>query len=662
MDTTHTGIHKQFLSLGPENTTVLALILALFFICAAGYSYYTPLWNPPDEERHFAYAEYIARRRALPSPSVRDGDTSVTQSIHPPLYYALASLFYRDGDAMIQDVITFNDGPGFARVIPLPQAGENGYANKEMSAHRMRILSICLSAITVCGIYFLALVVFPGNTALASAGALFAAMNPQFLHIAASVSNENLSSALATVYLLLLLRYLHAPCMTYHHVLTGMVLGCMLLSKLSTLFYLPLTAGIMVWVFVRNKKQLPACLALIFCTTFLIAGWWYVRNWVLTGDPFLSKLLTATQPWAVRRSPLSPSDISAIVSKTFTSFFGYFGAFQVPLPTMYLCIYGALTAGGLAGLALLPRKRELTTFQRRALLVLLFTFMGGAGTFIPFNLKYIGTYMGRYFFPVLAPIAIGIMAGLASLFSSRWSRFVLTGISLLLIMLNLAVLGRVLKPAYAPADLSTGVDQPLFSYPTGSLGIAAIAQTFVSPQDNLSAIRVLFSSPRKMTEGDVSFFLSESGREQEILHHLTLPLKEINDCTRYFFIFPPVANSKNKTYTFWFTASPSPENRLALWYEPTDVYREGRLLVNSEPAGGDLCFTTYHFNGTCPMTEWQGRTETVITQGMYVDVRELQLYYEQAKEYRERTITHEKILRVVQAVENRSLTLRKENQ
>jgi hypothetical protein len=662
MDTTHTGIHKTFLSIGPEHVTALALILALFFICAAGYNYYTPLWNPPDEERHFAYAEYIARHHSLPPPSVRDEETSVTQSIHPPLYYALASLCYRDGEGVIQDMITFNDGPGFARIIPLSQADENGYADKERSAYRMRILSICFSAITVCGIYLLALVVFPGNTVLASAGALFTAMNPQFLHIAASVSNENLSSALATACLLLLLRYLHAPCRAYHHVLTGMALGCMLLTKLSTLFYVPLAAGIMVWVFIRNKKQLPACLALIFCPTLLIAGWWYVRNWMLTGDPFLSKLLNATQPWAVRRSPLSLSDISEIASKTFASFFGYFGSFQIPLPNRYLFIYAALIAGGLAGLALLPRRKHLTSFQRRALLVLLFTFMGGAGTFIPFNLNYIGTYMGRYFFPVLAPIAIGAMAGLASLSSPRWSRSVLTAISLLLIILNVAVLGRVVKPAYAPTALAAGVDQPRFSYPTGPLGTAAIAQTFVSPQDNLSAIRVVFSSPLQMTEGEVSFFLSENGREPEMLHHLTLPLKEINDCTRYFFIFPPVADSKNKYYTFWFAASPSPENRLALWYEPTDVYREGQLLVNREPAGGDLCFTTYHFSGTHPMTEWQGRKETVLSQGMYVDVRELQLYYEQSKESRERTITHEKILRVIQAVENRSLTLRKENQ
>jgi DNA primase large subunit len=49
-----------------------------------------------------------------------------------------------------------------------------------------------------------------------------------------------------------------------------------------------------------------------------------------------------------------------------------------------------------------------------------------------------------------------------------------------------------------------------------------------------------------------------------------------------------------------------------------------------------------------------------MSQGMFVDVRELQLYYEQSKEFRERTLTHEKILRMVRAVENRSRMSQKE--
>lgn len=652
---------ERFVSFAGKDALALATLISLFLLFGTSYHRATPLWNPPDEERHFAYCEFIARHHALPSPKLADGESNITQLIHPPLYYALASLLYHDGKGVIQEAISFSDGPGFARVVPASQDPEHGYAKKEEAAHLMRIFSIFLGAITVCGIYLLVLIIFPGHTALASASALFAAMNPQFLHISASVSNENLGSSLSTIYLLALLRYVHSTPKVHHHVITGVLLGCVLLSKLSIIFYLPLTAGVLIWALGREKKKLAAGLMLVFGSAFLVGGWWYIRNWALTGDPFLAKLLAATQPWAVRRSPLSLSDVSDICANTLTSFFGYFGAFQIPLPGTYLFMYAALVAGGIAGLALLPRKRRLTPFQQRALILLFLTLMGGAGTFLSLNLKYIGTYMGRYFFPVLAPIAVGVMVGLDSLFPSRWSRSVLAAISLLLIALNLTVLGRVLKPAYARTELVAGVDQPLFSHPTVELGASTIAQTFVASEDNLSAIRVMFSSPQQLKRGEVSFFLSEGTQAKETLHHITLPLKKMSDCTRYFFIFPPIKDSKGKAYTFRFTSSLPSGNKLSLWYEPTDAYQEGRLLINSQSPGGDLYFTTYHFTGTRPVTEWQGCKETVINHGMYVDVRELQLYHEQSKEFRERTITHQKIERAVKAVENRSLLLSREN-
>jgi hypothetical protein len=45
---------------------VFPFILALFILFGFGYCYYTPLWNTPDEERHFAYCEYIAQHHKLP--------------------------------------------------------------------------------------------------------------------------------------------------------------------------------------------------------------------------------------------------------------------------------------------------------------------------------------------------------------------------------------------------------------------------------------------------------------------------------------------------------------------------------------------------------------------------------------------------------------------
>jgi hypothetical protein len=75
--------------------------------------------------------------------------------------------------------------------------------------------------------------------------------------------------------------------------------------------------------------------------------------------------------------------------------------------------------------------------------------------------------------------------------------------------------------------------------------------------------------------------------------------------------------------------------------------------VNSTPAGGDLCFTTYSFTGKRPRTTLQGTTETVVPLGLYLDIRELQLYYERSTVFREQTLTHAKWMRLERALQNR---------
>lgn len=640
-----------------QDKIALATIATIFLIFGLCYSYYTPLWNPPDEERHFAYCEYIAQHHTLPPLTIDHHAVSITQAIHPPLYYLIASLFCSDGGGPIQERILVNDGPGFT-TISHPQYETNfPYTGKAKEAYLIRLFSLVLSTTNICFIYLIVCVLFPGNTALASATALFAAMNPQFLHISVSVSNENLSDALSTIYLFALLRYIKADVRTPHHMVTGMLLGCCLLSKTATLFYIPLTAVLIAWSYLRNRRRLIESVSLIFSVATLVAGWWYLRNWLVFNDPFASKLLMTTQIWSVRRVPLTVSDVTKILSNTFVSFFGNFGAFQIPLPKMYLSIYGGMMVLALTGLFWMLRKKTFTVFQRQSFFLLSLSLLGGVGIFILLNTKYVGVYMGRYLYIVIAPIGLFTCMGVSSLFPQRLRNAALIALSFLLIILNLNILLRVLKPAYANTELAEGANQPLFSYPTAEFReTTTVSQTFVSTENNLCAVRVMLSSPQKIKKGALVFTIKEGKTQENVLQQITLPLKDMDDFSRYFFIFPPLADSKGKEYTFC-CSSPSlpPESRISLWYEPHDVYPEGEMLVNGEPASGDLYFTAYSFIGENPKTVWQGTKETVITQGLYIGIRELQLYYERSKTFREKTITHEKLLRLETAIHNRSI-------
>jgi len=649
--------NQKILSLIVYNKKWLATIVLLFLSIGLCYSYYTPLWNPPDEERHFAYCEYIARTHKLPRPVMDSTGALTTQAFHPPLYYLIASFLCDNHLPPIQEELTVNDAPGFNSISHPTDENSFPYSGKAKRAYLIRLLSLAMGALTTCLIYLLVLIIFPGERLLALATALFAGMNPQFIHISASISNENLSNLLSTIYLFALIHYLKQPVKIAHHFLSGILLGCCLLSKVSTLFYLPITMCVIAWVYRRNKVQLCMNLFLVVCVATLSAGWWFVMNWLLYDDPFLSKFLISYQPWGLRRTPFSLGDISKIVSTTFLSFWGNFGAMQIPLPLTPLSVYGGIMSLGTVGLYQLLRTRELKTFQKQALSMLSLALLGGIGIFVVLNINYIGVDMGRYLFVVLAPIAILTVAGVHALFPPRWRKPLLIVLSLCVIILNLNVLIRILKPAYAETLLIDGVDQPLFSRPTDEINeTTTISQTFVSPENNLCAIRVMFSNPQELTRGKMMFSLKDGGNNKIVLGQITLPFKRINDCMRYFFIFPPLNDSKDKGYTFCVSVPPlSTQSGISLWYEPRDVYPKGEMLVNGVPASGDLYFTTYSFTGKKPKTVWQGKKETVITQGLYIGIRELQLYYERSKTFREKTITHEKWLRLETAVNNRRI-------
>ncbi len=187
-----------------QSTIGTLIMLLLFLLLGLLYSYYTPLWNPPDEERHFAYCEYIAQNHKLPVYRSDPGKNIVGLAFHPPLYYLIGSLFCKDDGRLLEEKITVNDGPGFITIVHPKEGIEFPYSGKARSAHLLRLFSLALSALTIYFIYLLVLKIFPGEMILVSATALFVATIAQFLHVSASVSNETIAATFSTASLLCL--------------------------------------------------------------------------------------------------------------------------------------------------------------------------------------------------------------------------------------------------------------------------------------------------------------------------------------------------------------------------------------------------------------------------------------------------------------------------
>lgn len=213
-----------------------------------------------DAAAHLEYIDWIASRHALPNP----GDGNVTY--HPPLYYALSALLLATLEPL---------GIGRHAVVSLlPMA--SGLGMVFVAAAMMRAL-------------------VPGAPWLEVGAILAASLLPMNLTLASCASNEAPHAFLASLALLVALRAHLRPCASHRDdALLGALLGAALLTKYSSLVWLPLLVGA-----VAGKRLLierttlaraASGIALASGVAIAIAGWVYARNALLTGDPLVWNL------------------------------------------------------------------------------------------------------------------------------------------------------------------------------------------------------------------------------------------------------------------------------------------------------------------------------------------------------------------------------------
>ncbi|RPI97131.1 MAG: hypothetical protein EHM39_09955, partial [Chloroflexi bacterium] len=198
----------------------LVLILAGFTVLATIYSLVTPLFEASDELWHYPMVKYVADHDfGLPvqRPGLSDTEAPWRQEGgQPPLYYLIgaAATFWIDT----------SDMPEIRRINPHANIGEiwpDGNVNMvvhdreresfpwsgtALAMHIVRFLSILMSLGTVYVNYCLGRELFPPAPIIGLAAAAFTAFNPMFLFVSAIINNDNLSTLLASLLLLLIVR------------------------------------------------------------------------------------------------------------------------------------------------------------------------------------------------------------------------------------------------------------------------------------------------------------------------------------------------------------------------------------------------------------------------------------------------------------------------
>lgn len=441
---------------------LLFLILASFVAFGLFYSITTPIFEAPDEVWHYAYVREIATRRGFPIVIPHTGQPWEQEGSQPPLYYTL-------GAAMIawinpDDLENLPTRNPFAR-IGEPAAGSHDnrnafihtagedfpYRGTALAVHILRLFSIALGAATVALTYALAREVFPGNAIIGYAAAGFVAFLPQFLFIGSAINNDNLATMLAAATLWQLARAMRRGLDDARAAILGALVGGALLAKFSTATLAPLTL-LVIFALAAPKRDWRGAfrLSTIFAAiAALIAGWWYLRNWMLYGDPTALSLVLATigeraAPLNIWRWFIAENEGLRLSS------WGVFGWMNILASREFYAFFDALAIAGIIGIAFAIARRQQLSFS---VAILGLWCVVGLAALVRYNF-HLPASQGRLLFPTLPAWAVLWGWGITSLAPARFLSWVTASIASAQAIAAILAPVAFIAPAYAPTVLA----------------------------------------------------------------------------------------------------------------------------------------------------------------------------------------------------------------
>ncbi len=248
---------------------------------------------------------------------------------------------------------------------------------------------------------------------------------PELMISAARVSNESLAIAMGAVVALLGIRILKSPSIS-SSALVGLALGIGLLSKAYFLAFLPWAVWVTMapsWKSSKTRAIQNAAAMIAVCSA--VAGWWYVRTYLLTGT------ITGEEREVAVRAGTSLSLWTAIVQTPWAKVLGFVvmshiwlggWSFLVVRSYMYRVVEMLMLAafGGVLWQIARPKPALPDRRQLGGLLLLLASLIAGLCYHATTGFRtYAGSgTMGYYLFVLAVPEAILLITGLVRIW--RW--------------------------------------------------------------------------------------------------------------------------------------------------------------------------------------------------------------------------------------------------
>jgi hypothetical protein len=321
------------------------------------------------------------------------------------------------------------------------------WSGDTLAAHITRFINVLVGAGVVLLTWVTARNIWPKKLGIAYGAAGIVAFNPMFLYMSGAINNDIIAafSGAAVTYACVLLLVEPSRLTWRYGLIFGFLLGLALMSKFNLAAVIILIEIALIWATWKKPvliakpalnpasegeehsvrmKRLQLFLGvnlLLFLIAGLMAGWWFVRNIRLYGEP--TGFEQVTQLWG-SRDPLDSFGLAiSELPYAWTTLWGRFGFGQIPLPEFIYTALKAFVAAGLLGVLLGYFRRA--KGNERAVLIFLFANVS-LFFIVLFNYMLVSPAgpNGRFFFPAISALAVLISYGLYQLLveANSWIR------------------------------------------------------------------------------------------------------------------------------------------------------------------------------------------------------------------------------------------------
>ena len=441
----------------PERRETIAIVALLCVFLGLGiwYALDNPLYSKPDEVYHYLYTLYLKAGNGLPIADMsrvgKDNHAPLEKEAHqPPAYYAaVAGLASFLGMQDRQPDPSIN--PHF---LGTTKGNRNPWVPPYISPGDApvfftgRFVSLLCGIIALLCIYLLARRFLPWPIALLAVA--LTGLNPQFLFISTSFSNDMAGVAFACAGLWLLGISIQEGLNARRGILLGFVIALAALAKLGGFGLLVPLGVIALWQAWKTRRIWPLVWAgLAAVIVAVVCSWWLWHNWSLYRDPLATNVLIALM--GPRVEPLTWDEFSSLLGFLWKAYWLDFspGGILFAEPPAYWLIGLVCALAAIGSSLAFVRDRS-----KRPLFLLIWGWFAVVCVSLFRMTTATAVFMGggRLLFPAAVTIGITMAVGLAELGLRR--SIVPAAVALLLGAYAIAAPIRYLHPAY-PRPLLT---------------------------------------------------------------------------------------------------------------------------------------------------------------------------------------------------------------